>query len=77
MCKVKMPKMPDVAAITAQAAAEVAAKPPQVASYDNAEALNQADIEARLRRRRAGPAANVLTSPTGIPVTATMGGVAA
>lgn len=70
MCKIKappMPPMPDIAP----------AKPPQVASYDNAEAMNQADIEARLRRRRAGPAANVLTAPTGIPATKTMGGVAA
>ncbi len=46
-----------------------------VAAPDNSEALQQADIEARLRRRRAGAAANVLTSPTGIS-TATMGGVA-
>ena len=52
-------------------------KPVQVASYDNEEANNQADIEARLRRRRAGAAANVLTSPTGISATPTMGGVAA
>jgi hypothetical protein len=77
MCKMKMPKMPDTAAIVAEATAAAAAKPPQVASYDNVEAMNQADIEARLRRRRAGPAANVLTGPTGIPATKTMGGVAA
>lgn len=57
-------------------------KPPKVAAqrvaaYDNSEALQTADIEARLRRRRAGAAANVLTSPTGISAsTAKMGGVA-
>lgn len=49
---------------------------PQVAAYDNQEALRQADMEARLRRRRAGSAADVLTSPTGIPSTPTLGGVA-
>jgi hypothetical protein len=48
-----------------------------VASTDNAEAQAQADLEARLRKRRAGAAANVLTGPTGIPSTATLGGVAA
>lgn len=49
----------------------------RVAAYDNTEALQTADIEARLRRRRAGAAANVLTSPTGIRAsTSTMGGVA-
>lgn len=47
-----------------------------VAATDNQEATQQADLEARLRRRRAGAAANVLTSQTGIPVTAQMGGVA-
>lgn len=48
----------------------------RVAAYDNSEATQAADMEARLRRRRAGAAANVLTSPTGIRSTATMGGVA-
>jgi hypothetical protein len=52
-------------------------KPIQIAAYDNQEALNQADIEARLRQRRAGAAANVLTGPVGIPATRTLGGVAA
>ena len=51
--------------------------PLQVASYDNQQATNQADIEARLRKRRAGAAADVLTSARGIPSTPTMGGVAA
>lgn len=46
-----------------------------VAAYDNTEALQQADVEARLRKRRAGAAANVLTSATGIPATSTLGGV--
>lgn len=48
----------------------------QIAAYDNSEALKQADIEARLRRRRSGAAANVLTGATGIPATTTLGGVA-
>lgn len=48
----------------------------RVAATDNTEATHQADIEARLRRRRAGAAANVLTGPAGIPAaTSTMGGV--
>lgn len=53
------------------------AGPLQVAAYDNQEALNQSDIEARLRRRRAGAAANILTGATGIPSTKSLGGVAA
>lgn len=48
----------------------------QIAATDNTEATQQADIEARLRRRRAGAAANVLTGATGIPATSQMGGVA-
>lgn len=56
-------------------------KPPkqqkqQVAAHDNREALAQADVEARLRRRRAGAAANVLTGASGIPSTPQLGGVA-
>lgn len=51
-----------------------ASKPVQVAAYDNREALAQADIEAGLRRRRRGAAANILTGPTGIPASPTMGG---
>ena len=53
-----------------------APKPVQVAAYDNQEALAQADMEAALRRRRRGAAANVLTGPMGIPSTSTMGGTA-
>lgn len=60
MCLVKSPK--------------VAAAP--IAAMDNSESIRNADIEARLRRRRAGAAANVLTSATGIPHTRTLGGVA-
>lgn len=48
----------------------------QIAATDNREAVQQADLEASLRRKRAGAAANILTSPTGIPVTSQMGGVA-
>ncbi len=51
--------------------------PLKVAAYDGAEALTQASLETRLRKRRAGAAANVLTSAIGIPSTPTMGGVAA
>lgn len=50
------------------------ARPVQVAAYDNTEALQQADMEAALRRRRRGAAANILTGPGGIPSTPTMGG---
>ncbi len=53
-----------------------APKPVQVAAYDNQEALAQADMEAALRRRRRGAAANILTGPSGIPASATMGGAA-
>lgn len=53
-----------------------APKPVQVAAYDNTEALRQADMEAGLRRRRRGAAANILTGPGGIPASSTMGGAA-
>lgn len=49
----------------------------QIAAYDNTEAIKQSDLEASLRRKRAGAAAQILTSPTGIPSTATLGGVPA
>lgn len=49
----------------------------QVAATDNAEANRLADIEASLRRRRAGAAANIITGPRGIPSTAKLGAVAA
>lgn len=61
MCKPRMPRI----------------SPVQVAAYDNAEALAQADQEATLRRRRRGAAANILTGPSGIPSTSTLGGSAA
>lgn len=50
---------------------------PQIAATDNREAIQQGDLEARLRRRRAGAAADVITGPRGIPSTPTLGGVAA
>jgi hypothetical protein len=53
-----------------------APRPVQIAAYDNQEALQQADLEAGLRRRRRGAAANILTGQTGIPSTPTMGGAA-
>lgn len=49
---------------------------PQMAAVDNREANANADIEARLRRRRAGASADILTGPRGIPSTRTLGGVA-
>jgi hypothetical protein len=64
MCLVKTPKIPAPAV-------------QQIAAYDNGEATKAADLEASLRRRRAGAAAAVLTGPMGIPSTATLGGVAA
>lgn len=65
MCVFRSPKMPTAA-------------PQLIPSTLNAEAQQQADLEAALRRRRAGAAANVLTSPVGIPsgTTAQLGGVA-
>lgn len=47
-----------------------------VAQTDNSEAIRQATLEASIRRRRAGAAANILTGSTGIPSTTTLGGVA-
>lgn len=40
-----------------------------VASTNNTEAQRQADLEERMRRNRAGAAANILTSSMGIPYT--------
>lgn len=66
MCLMRTPKMP-----------EISAAPAIIAAPNNAEATFQAGIEARMRRARAGAAANILTSPTGIPATPTLGGRAA
>lgn len=44
-----------------------------MAATDNTEARQQGDLEARIRRRRSGAAANILTSPMGIPSTPRMG----
>lgn len=52
------------------------AAPRVLASTDNREARQQGQLEMALRRRRAGAAANVLTSAVGIPAgtsSATMG----
>ncbi|SFY18539.1 hypothetical protein SAMN04244548_02996 [Paracoccus pantotrophus] len=63
MCVFSKPKMP---------------APQKIAAYDSTESLAAADMEARLRRRRSGAAAHILTSPTGLGgTTSTMGGVAA
>jgi hypothetical protein len=53
------------------------AAPMRIAATDNREALAQGDAEARLRRIRAGAAANILTSARGIPSTRQLGAVAA
>ena len=47
-----------------------------LAAFDNGQAAAEANIEARLRKRRAGAAADILTSPVGLPSTTTMGGTA-
>ena len=66
MCFFKAPSIPTAA-------------PQIIAAPNNGQATQQADLEAAMRKQRAGAAANVLTGPTGIPAgnyTPTMGGVA-
>lgn len=62
------PKPPSVAKLLEQLPAPTA---PQAAATfadtGSAEATAAATLQARLRKRRAGAAANVLTSPLGIP----------
>lgn len=55
---------------------KVSAAPQILAATDNREANQQADIEARMRKRRAGAAANILTSATGIPAKSKLGAAA-
>lgn len=55
---------------------KVTAAPQILATPGNAESSRQADAEAR-RRRRAGAAANILTSPVGLPSATTKLGVPA
>lgn len=50
--------------------------PNPLAAQDSARATEQARLEARLRRRRAGAAADILTGPQGIPANTKMGQVA-
>lgn len=57
MCVFSKPKIPP---------APVAAAP-VIANPGSTEAGRRADEEARLRRRRAGAAASILTGPRGIP----------
>jgi len=47
--------------------------PVPLAATDNSEAVRTGNLEARIRRRRAGAAANILTGPTGIPASPKMG----
>lgn len=60
MCVFSKPKVPTPAA-------------PIIANPGNSESTSRADIEARLRRRRAGAAASILTGPRGIPSTDKLG----
>lgn len=61
MCIFKKPKVPAA---------------PVIADPGNEETARQQDQEARLRARRAGAAADILTGPRGIPGTTTkLGGV--
>lgn len=48
-------------------------KQPSVPDPGGREAVEQGRLESRLRRRRAGAAADILTSPTGIPAAAKLG----
>jgi hypothetical protein len=50
--------------------------PQLIPATDNLEARRAADMEALLRRRRAGAAADILTGPGGIPATPRLGEVA-
>lgn len=62
MCLMRMPKP----------------QPQRFAATDNSEASRQASLEMALRRRRRGAAADILTSPVGLPgTTASLGEVAA
>jgi hypothetical protein len=63
MCR--KPKMPNFKAAA-----------PLIPAPGGFEAQREADLEALLRRRRAGAAANVLTGPSGIPATPRLGEVA-
>jgi hypothetical protein len=47
-----------------------------IPSANNRETYDQQTLEQRLRRTRAGAAANVLTSPVGIPAVDQLGAVA-
>ena len=48
---------------------------PAPAAANNKPATDAGTVAAALRKRRAGAAADILTSPVGIPATPTMGGV--
>lgn len=61
MCVFSKPDIPQSAAA------------PIIAAPDNGEANRQADLESRLRRRRAGAAADILTGASGIPATKQLG----
>lgn len=56
--------------------ASPAPPPAIIPAGTNLASQRQGDFEARLRRLRAGAAANILTSARGIPATSTLGGIA-
>lgn len=71
MCRVRTP---DFSAMPTPAMPTPALQ--AIAAPDNVEATRRGTMEAQLRRLRAGAAANILTTPTGIPAaSAKMGGV--
>lgn len=55
--------------------ATAVAQPAIIPATTNRDSQRQGDLEARLRQLRGGAAANILTSPRGIPATNTLGGV--
>ncbi|MEM7317407.1 MAG: hypothetical protein AAF408_03280 [Pseudomonadota bacterium] len=69
MCIIKGPKI----AQATPTAPQTTAAPALIAAGITPEANESSDIEARLRRRRSGAAATVLTSPLGIPATGKLG----
>ena len=46
---------------------EISAAPQIIAAPSSESAARQGDLEARMRRARAGAATSILTSPVGIP----------
>lgn len=66
MCVFNKPK-------ASSGSAQASAAAPIIAAPGSASETQSADIEARLRKRRSGAAADILTSPVGIPSTNQLG----